>query len=638
MAEAPRPVNDGAMLRRLATILAVGAALALAVELPEPDRASAQEGSEDPVLHEYFDPGMVDRPDPRPGPDGERPTADAEGPGGPPELTLQAGAGDRVRGPSGPVGEGDAQHPYGPAAPRDAATALDDQTDRVDDLEYNSVFDPTVFPYKRGVVQNRPVLTGSGTYGMKTERGDYEQLRVQGDGAAEDEDVFWGSFLVRAQSGAFHPIPSVAPDQRYLEVDTEPEVSVRIFRDEAGNDYVQLDHSGRVRVNVRVAAPNFYFSGRFGSEVAWEDFDSKQEATRLPEEIASVAADAAELVEVSRRSSPDAVLEQMIYYFRNFETKSLPEDLRTGDLYRTLVESQIGVCRHRSMAFVITSMSLGIPARYVTNEAHAFVEVWWPEGGWRRVDLGGAARDIGYNGEADDRMHAASRDDPFPKPPAYREELRELRGEGGGGEDGESSNGAADEGESGPQKSSDGDRQSASPPSRETSSDRPSERRSARNPDAGSAPVSGSEAPEGESAEGRASPSRSAPVERSEGAREPTASEESPSRSEDRSERRGARLSIRVPSREVFRGADVVVEGRLVAEGGAPIAGREVVVHFGRVGVSRLDATERLAAVQTDENGRYRLEVTIPESVGVGRWSLLASFPGDETFESARAE
>jgi transglutaminase-like putative cysteine protease len=39
-----------------------------------------------------------------------------------------------------------------------------------------------------------------------------------------------------------------------------------------------------------------------------------------------------------------------------------------------LARGKRGVCRHRAYAFVIVAQALGIPARFVQNEAHAWVE------------------------------------------------------------------------------------------------------------------------------------------------------------------------------------------------------------------------------------------------------------------------
>src|SRR6185503_18059339 len=63
--------------------------------------------------------------------------------------------------------------------------------------------------------------------------------------------------------------------------------------------------------------------------------------------------------------------------------------------------SQKGVCRHRAFAFLVTALGLGISARVVTNEAHAWVEIE-ADGLFRRIDLGGAAGAID-EGTADAR-------------------------------------------------------------------------------------------------------------------------------------------------------------------------------------------------------------------------------------------
>jgi hypothetical protein len=68
---------------------------------------------------------------------------------------------------------------------------------------------------------------------------------------------------------------------------------------------------------------------------------------------------------------------------------------------------------------MITANALGIPARYVENEAHAFVEVWFPERSWQRIDLGGAALRLEVSGGEDKTIHRPRADDPFAKPPEY---------------------------------------------------------------------------------------------------------------------------------------------------------------------------------------------------------------------------
>ena len=80
------------------------------------------------------------------------------------------------------------------------------------------------------------------------------------------------------------------------------------------------------------------------------------------------------MIGVSRAQAPREALRRLVSYFRAFAPS---EDPPTGhdDVYLDLALSQKGVCRHRAFAFLVTALGLGLPARMVTNEAHAWVEV-----------------------------------------------------------------------------------------------------------------------------------------------------------------------------------------------------------------------------------------------------------------------
>jgi hypothetical protein len=95
---------------------------------------------------------------------------------------------------------------------------------------------------------------------------------------------------------------------------------------------------------------------------------------------------------VSRQMRPREVVRKMVEYFRGFEPSTEPPSGR-GDIYLDLALSKKGVCRHRSFAFLVTAIGLGIPARMVVNEAHAWVEVSDSKL-WHRIDLGGAAANL----------------------------------------------------------------------------------------------------------------------------------------------------------------------------------------------------------------------------------------------------
>src|SRR5262249_50796144 len=101
----------------------------------------------------------------------------------------------------------------------------------------------------------------------------------------------------------------------------------------------------------------------------------------------------------------------------------------TGDVYLDLAYSKRGVCRHRAFAFVLTANAAGIPARYVTNEAHAFVEVRVPDRGWIRIDLGGAASELEVANASEKAIYRPRAPDPSPRPERYGESYTRLRGD-----------------------------------------------------------------------------------------------------------------------------------------------------------------------------------------------------------------
>jgi hypothetical protein len=92
-----------------------------------------------------------------------------------------------------------------------------------------------------------------------------------------------------------------------------------------------------------------------------------------------------------RSVRPRDAVALLVAHFRNFApSNELPRAASGAALYEELALSRKGVCRHRAYAFVITAIALGLPARMVRNEAHAWVEVY--DGViWHRIDLGGAA-------------------------------------------------------------------------------------------------------------------------------------------------------------------------------------------------------------------------------------------------------
>jgi hypothetical protein len=540
------------------------------------------------VLHEYFNlPGDLSnlREKSASGAGAEPPRIQARTPGEAPPLTLDVRQDEPVMGQKGPMSSLPMTNPQGGLDPSTAANKLDDNTDRVDELNYFSSFDPSVIPYKRGVAQNEVRMSGA-DYAFVVDTGRFQRVGIGAGGkdASKSEDVFWGTFLIKSSPGTRTPIPSVAPDQRILEVLTEPAAAVVIERDGADNFYLTTERSDLVRVNMKIAAPRRYFDGEF-QWVSWSSFD-RSALPKLPSALYPVAKDVMREIGVSRESiNPKDALMRLIEHFRDFEGKPFPPEMRGEDIYYSIATSKVGVCRHRSFAFVITATALGIPSRYVYNEAHAFVEVLWPGLGWRRVDLGGAAQDVLMRASDEQRrVHDGAANDTLPNPPSYQQELDRLADQerqrntnagtgtsdpdGGGGD-----NGGFDVG-NGPQ-------------STEENGDNASENNS------------------GDILEDYQPP-------------------------EDNRKRTSVQIKSVSPE-DLRRGESFQLTGVLTDLDGTP-------VRKARVRILLVSPTARgvvgreLGVTETGIGGNFRAELELPADLPIGRWALRVAFAGDDDY------
>ncbi len=313
---------------------------------------------------------------------------------------------------------------------RQTSSRPDYQTGTDGTLHYVSVFNPDVMPFKRmssldGVADDYTAIIRSRAL-----------VDVPIGGATDaSRDRFWASLMIELKPGQDVAIPSVAPDMRILSYETQPRVPVAFSKDSADNFYVRSDESsaaGQYRLVFLADADAGYFAPQLPRRI-FSVAKVRELAMRdgllpvLPAPVLTMARRAL----VDRGLSEDDELgdafNKLVYYFRGFEAKQIEHP--TGDVFWDLYSNQAGVCRHRSSAFMITANALGIPTRYVTNEAHAFVEVWFPERGWQRVDLGGAALRMEVQNAADKTIHRPRAEDPFAKPEEYSEGYTQLEGD-----------------------------------------------------------------------------------------------------------------------------------------------------------------------------------------------------------------
>jgi transglutaminase-like putative cysteine protease len=403
----------------VAAMALAGVGTAVVAQAPHPAK---------PVLHEPIPDLNPDRPTPTIG-------------GNPKDKNPQAiTAGDKVL-PKPSLGEhspsshrGSADQPvlgtkdFG--ADRDTSMKPDENTGSDGTLHYISVFNPDVLPFKRMSAFD----STDQAFTLRTSRAVLTELPVGGSTDPKSRDRFWGDVMIKLEPGIDVALPSVAPDMRILSYETQPAVRLKFAKDGSDNFYVRSDEptaSGTFRLVFYADAD----AGYFAPSLPQRRYKVRDVAAHAPPELKpTIPANVREDAAITLRKlavDPDMELgsafNTLVGYFRGFKAGDIAHP--TGDTYRDLCDSKAGVCRHRSFAFMITANALGIPTRLVTNEAHAFVEVWFPERNWQRIDLGGAALRMEVVGANNKTLHRPRQEDPFIKPPEYRQNYTQLEGD-----------------------------------------------------------------------------------------------------------------------------------------------------------------------------------------------------------------
>jgi hypothetical protein len=295
------------------------------------------------------------------------------------------------------------------SAPPNAVFSPDRHTERPDVLPYDDPFTPSTAPFKRLLAFDS--VSAQYTLGVRDPRlvAMSSHVLPAVDGS---DDRFFADLSIDLAPGHPARVPSVGPGAKIVHARAglgAAEVPVRFFRDGADNWFAESETPARARLVMELAAPHASFAGNIG-DPSWGDLP------RVPPLPANVARDAAEVaarIGVSRAQSPREVVGKLVAYYRSF-VDSQEEPRGERSVYLDLALSKKGVCRHRAFAFLVTALGLGLPARMIANEAHAWVEV--NDGSmWHRIDLGGAGRALEASTIADAPRHEVP-PDPFAWP------------------------------------------------------------------------------------------------------------------------------------------------------------------------------------------------------------------------------
>ncbi|APR80527.1 Hypothetical protein A7982_05874 [Minicystis rosea] len=287
-----------------------------------------------------------------------------------------------------------ADHVYGGATTDDGPDSTyepDRDTRRPNVENYDDPFSPATAPFKR----LRAYDWVDGDYSLHVRDKSLRAIAVGGSAGPGDEP-FYGDMSVDLIPGQPVRIPTVGPGARVLRMHANPEVPVEILRDGADNWFVRGKDRQRIRLVVELAIARDTF-GRDFSDVDWGVLDAGEASRNGNASPGARLHDAAfrevaQAIGISRSMRPREVVRKMVEYYRGFLPSEEPPSGRQ-DIYLDLALSKKGVCRHRAFGFLVTAIGIGIPARMVVNEAHAWVEVY-DSRLWHRIDLGGAAANL----------------------------------------------------------------------------------------------------------------------------------------------------------------------------------------------------------------------------------------------------
>jgi len=539
--------------------------------------ASVVRADDTPVLHEYVPDAADDEvPDVVAASGGEPSAIVYDGELLPPPEGGPLRRDERAM--SAAPGTDDGRSPPGTSSPTfrpDRVTSLEGR------LGYYTVFTPTIAPFKRVSALDEVALDAGGVPVLGIRDPSSSPIAVEAPDAplpdARPRDRFWGSVVLDFSDGARVPFPSVSPESRILSLRTEPPRTIEVEKDAADNFYARATDGqhGQVRVTFLTDAPRSYFNAERIPDVPSDAL--RGEVPPLDEPVRRDAlAFAAETLGVGVGDALPKVLDALTEHFRSFVESDEPPP-SSGNIFLDLSRGMRGVCRHRAYGFVITARALGLPARFVQNEAHAWVEVNAPELGWMRIDLGGAASALDAHGAEDRPVYRPEAPDPLPQPEPYRRSYSQLRGDVRG--------------------------------LRSDASQPPAAAPAAPDPDASAA-----------SGDGEPSEEAGDPIETLFSAPEP-----------DRPSARPLRLVLDEFPEDVFRGRTLEVSGRALDPDGEGAASL-------RIEVMLRDRSEQLLGVTvTRDDGRFHAAVGVPPDLSVGEYRLVVRTPGNARFYPATA-
>ena len=280
------------------------------------------------------------------------------------------------------------------------------------------IFDPALMSLKRWSAQDALYYDSSSTDPYTMYVYDTSKVEIAPTGSTDYTHIFegWLWMGVTVTTDVYTPIPSVSPDADIIDYDANlTGLEIYFYKDGADNYYILGSEGATIDLRYRMGTNGSYFNRPVPDTLTTADLPP--EAIRPITGQSEVEEKVKQFLQLKNGTEPanaplywlwpengtmETNLEKLVtnltWYFSNFREGDgdVPDPEPPYDVYQSICINGIGACRHRSFGFFVTANVLGLPTRYVSNEAHAFVEVYVPvdnqtysDSHWKRINLGG---------------------------------------------------------------------------------------------------------------------------------------------------------------------------------------------------------------------------------------------------------
>jgi hypothetical protein len=273
------------------------------------------------------------------------------------------------------------------------------------DVTCFAIFDPYLSGLKRHKVFD--IVDADYTAKIST-NGQYDKISVSSN---QRSNVFTGIItldLTGISSNDYIRIPSVAPNANIINYETAGGLTLDFYKDREGgadNYYVkptgQFPSSDYETLEYTTSCSDSYYFYDIPNDIPNDRTLNDISSGVLKTPPSSVQQKGNEVIDelgLTGETNLKTIVSKLYDHFSSFEGDTEDNDCEIDpsepDDYVATALSQCGCCYVRSFSCFITANCIGLPARLVTNECHAFVEIYLPDNGWTMMQLGGCGTDF----------------------------------------------------------------------------------------------------------------------------------------------------------------------------------------------------------------------------------------------------